>query len=474
MTASVPVTPPEGRPRPGTIFAPRAYANCPRDSGSTVSFCKEWRLPSTVDLLLQGAGQLITCRAEGPGPRRGAALADPGLVRGGAIAVAGGRILAAGPESTVRAAMGRSEPARTIDAGGRVVMPGWVDPHTHAVFAHFRADEYEARIRGDSYLEIDRRGGGIRRSVRELREIDEERLFEISRRRIMRMLEQGVTTIEIKSGYGLDLESELKQLRVIARLGRETPLDVAATFMGAHHKPADMPAREYLRLLIEEMMPAVAEQRLAGFVDVFCEDGVFDLEETREILEAARRLGFGLKVHADEIVALGGTELAVKMHAVSVEHLTKVTETGISALAGSGTVAVLLPATSFGLASRQFAPARRLIDAGVAVALSTDFNPGSAPSSSMPLTVAIACSQMSMTPAEAVTAATYNAACAIGMQEEVGSLEAGKKADFVIYDVEDYREIPSRAGEDHAAVVVKEGAVAWERTGYRERSEVGL
>ncbi|MDD3641931.1 MAG: imidazolonepropionase [Candidatus Krumholzibacteria bacterium] len=431
-------------------------------------------MPRTVDLLLLGAGQLITCRSGGHGPRRGAALADPGLVRGGAIAVAGGRILAAGAEDEVREAVGKVEAARTIDAGGRVVMPGWVDPHTHAVFAAFRADEYEARIRGDSYLDIDRRGGGIRRSVRELREIGEDRLFEISRRRIMRMLEQGVTTVEIKSGYGLDLESELKQLRVIARLGRETPLDVVATFMGAHHKPAGIPAEEYLRILVDEMMPAVADKGLARFVDVFCEQGVFDLEETRKVLEAARRLGFALKVHADEIVALGGTELAVKMHAVSVEHLTKVTGTGIAALAGSGTVAVLLPATSFGLASRQFAPARRLIEEGAAVALSTDFNPGSAPSSSMPLTVAIACSQMSMTPAEAVTAATYNAACAIGMQDEVGSLEAGKKADFVVYDVEDYREIPSRAGENHAAVVIKEGAVAWERAGYRERSEVGL
>lgn len=431
-------------------------------------------MPGTVDLLLLGAGQLITCRGAGPGPRRGAALGDPGLVRDGAIAVAGGRILAAGSAGTVRAAIGGDEPATTIDAGGRVVMPGWVDPHTHAVFARFRADEYEARIRGDSYLEIDRRGGGIRRSVRELREIGEERLYELSRRRIMRMLEQGVTTIEIKSGYGLELESELKQLRVIARLGRETPLDVAATFMGAHHKPAGVPAEEYLRLLVDEMIPAVAEQGLARFVDVFCEEGVFDVDETRRILEAARRLGFGLKVHADEIVPLGGTELAVEMGAVSVEHLTKVTGTGIAALAAADTVAVLLPATSFGLASRRFAPARRLIDAGAPVALSTDFNPGSAPSSSMPLAVAIACSQMSMTPAEAVVAATYNAACAVGMQGEVGSIEAGKKADFVVYDVEDYREIPSRAGENHAAVVVKEGAVAWERAGYRERSEVGL
>lgn len=431
-------------------------------------------MPGTVDLLLTGAGQLITCGSAERGPRRGPALSDPGLVRGGAIAAADGKILAVGARDEVLAAMGGATVERTIDAGGRVVMPGWVDPHTHAVFAGFRADEYESRIRGESYLEIDRRGGGIKRSVRELRAIDEERLFELSRRRVLRMLEQGVTTIEIKSGYGLDLENEMKQLRVIERLGRETPLSVVATFMGAHHKAPGMQGDRYLRLLVDEMLPAVAASGLARFIDVFCEEGVFDVAETREILEAAKRLGFGLKVHADEIVALGGTQLAVEMGAVSVEHLTQVTPGGIAALAASGTVAILLPATSFGLASRHFAPARELIEAGAAVALATDFNPGSAASSSMPLAVAIACSQMSLTPAEAITAATYNAACAIGKQDEAGSLEAGKKADLVVYDVEDYREIPSRAGENHAVVVVKEGAVAWELKGYRERSEVGL
>jgi len=375
----------------------------------------------------------------------------------------------------VRAALGGAEPGTVIDAGGRVVMPGWVDPHTHAVFAGYRADEYEARIRGDSYLEIDKRGGGIKRSVREVRETDEERLFEKSRRRLRRMLEQGVTTIEIKSGYGLDLESEMKQLRVIARLADETPLDVVATFMGAHHKPPGGEEDEkYVDQLVDGMMPAVAKSGLAKYIDVFCEKGVFDVEETRRILEAGKRNGFGLKVHSDEIYALGGTELAVEMGAVSVEHLTKVTPSGIEALAGSDTIAVLLPSTSFGLASRNYAPAREMIDSGVAVALSTDFNPGSAPSLSMPLAVSIACSQMNMLPAEAIVASTFNAACAIGMDGEVGSLEKGKKADFVIYDVEDFREIPSRAGENHAAVVVKNGEVVWELNGYRERSEVGL
>ena len=391
------------------------------------------------------------------------------------MAVSAGRIIAAGTEDEVRKSIGGSEVVSTIFADGRVVMPGWVDPHTHAVFAGYRADEYEARIRGDSYLEIDSRGGGIKRSVRELRETDEDRLFEINRRRILKMLEQGVTTIEIKSGYGLDLENEMKQLRVIGRLAAGTPLDVVATFMGAHHKPpGEKDGGKYVDILIDEMIPAVADAGLARYIDVFCEKGVFDVNETRRILEAGARHGFGLKVHSDEIYALGGTELAVEMGAVSVEHLTKVTPTGIAALSGSPTIAVLLPSTSFGLASRHYAPARKMIDSGVAVALSTDFNPGSAPSHSMPLAVSIACSQMGMVPAEAIVAATFNAACAIGMEDEVGSLEAGKKADFVIYDVEDYREIPSRAGENHAVIVLKEGSVVWESLGYGERSEVGL
>jgi imidazolonepropionase len=425
--------------------------------------------------MLLGAGQLVTCRSVEKGPRRGRNLADPGIIEDGALAVSGGRIVAVGTESEVRDAIAGAEVVSTIYADGRVVMPGWVDPHTHAVFAGYRADEYEARIRGDSYLEIDSRGGGIKRSVRELRGIDEDRLYELSRRRILKMLEQGVTTLEIKSGYGLDIENEMKQLRVIERLGNSTPLDVVATFMGAHHKPPGMPdGADYLDILIEEMIPAVAESGLAEYIDVFCEKGVFDLEETRRILEAGKENGFGLKVHSDEIYALGGTELAVEMGAVSVEHLTKVTRSGIEALSGSDTIAVLLPATSFGLASREYAPARKMIDSGVAVALSTDFNPGSAPSHSMPLAVSIACSQMGMIPAEAILASTFNSACATGMEGEVGSLEEGKKADLVIYDVEDYREIPSRAGENHAVIVVKEGEVVWEMTGYRDRSEVGL
>ena len=365
--------------------------------------------------------------------------------------------------------------AKTIDAGGRVVLPGWVDPHTHAVFSRYRSDEYEARIRGEGYLEIERRGGGIMRTVREVREMDEERLFEVSRRRLAKMLEGGTTTIEIKSGYGLELESERKMLRVIRRLDREMPLDVVATFMGAHQRPPECrDTGAYVEILVDEMIPAIARDKLAEFVDVFCEEGVFDLRETEAILDAGRRHGFGLKIHADEITPTGGAELAARMGAVSAEHLTKISGAGIAALGTSKTIAVLLPGTTFALGSREYAPAREMIERGAAISLATDFNPGSAPSCSMSFVVAVACSQMRLTPAEAINAATINAAYAIGRGAAAGSLETGKKADFVVYDVGDYREIPSRAGVNHAITVVKDGAVAWELPAFEMASELGF
>jgi imidazolonepropionase len=432
-------------------------------------------LPEIVDLLLCGAGQLVTCGGSEKGPRRGKSLSDPGLVEDGAIAISRGRILSAGPRVEVERSIGKARVSKTMDAGGRVVMPGWVDPHTHAVFSRYRADEYEARIRGEGYLEIERRGGGIKRTVREVREMDEERLFEVSRRRLTKMLEGGTTTVEIKSGYGLELASELKMLRVIARLGRETPLGVVATFMGAHQKPAGPGGGDaYVDVVAREMIPVVAREKLAEYVDVFCEEGVFTLAETERILAAARAHGLGLKVHADEITPMGGAELAARMGAVSAEHLTKISGAGIEALAASETIAVLLPATTFALGSRDFAPARSLIERGAAVALATDFNPGSAPSCSMPFAVSIACSQMRMTPAEAINAATVNAAHAIGRGRSAGSLEPGKDADFVVYDVGDYREIPSRAGANHAVTVCRKGAVVWERAAYETASEVGF
>ncbi len=428
-------------------------------------------MAETVDLLLLGAGQLITCRAEKP--LRGKDLSDPGIIEDGALAVRDGRIIATGTTGELERKFRDSDLSEIIDAEGRVVMPGWVDPHTHAVFPGYRADEYEARIRGDSYLEIEKRGGGIKRTVRDLRSTGEDRLFELSRRRLLKMIRSGVTSLEIKSGYGLDLENELKMLRVISRLSEKLPLDIVPTFMGAHQKPEEDPGG-YVKLLVEDMIPKVAETGLAEYIDVFCEKGVFGLEETREVLDAGKKHGFGLKAHTDEIFAIGGTELAVEMGAVSVEHLTRITPGGIRALAESETIGIILPGTSFGLASSHFAPARELVDSGAAIAIATDFNPGSNPSSSMPLAVSIACSQMGLIPAEAINAATVNAAWSIGLGDETGSLMEGKKGDLVVYDIEDYREIPARAGLDHSVMVVKEGSLVWEREGFRRESEVGV
>ena len=432
-------------------------------------------MPEIVDFLLLGAGQLLTCGGSGEGPKRGADLSDVGVVTNGAVAVSKGKIFAAGTRGEVERRIAGASVANEIDAEGRIVLPGWIDPHTHAVFTDYRSDEFEARILGDSYLEIDRRGGGINRTVAGVRESDEDSLFEVSRRRCMRMLRNGTTTLEIKSGYGLDLINELKMLRVIERLENETPLDIVKTFMGAHQKPPELRIGDaYLRILVDEMIPAVAREGLADFIDVFCEEGVFGIEDARDILEAGRKAGFGLKIHADEISSLGGAELAVELGAISAEHLIQVSREGVEKLGRSSTVAVLLPCTSLGLASNVFAPARDLIGAGAAVALATDFNPGSAPSGSMPLAVALACSQMRMTPAEAINAATINAAFAVGKGGEVGSIEPGKQADLVIYDTEDFRDIPARAGMNLAAVVIKAGLRVWENEGFRDRSEVGI
>lgn len=429
----------------------------------------------TIDLLLLGAGQLVTCEDGSRGPRRGERLSDPGIIRDGAIAVSGGRIVAIGETDKIKSAFKDVPAGKVMDVAGRVVLPGWVDPHTHSVFPGYRADEYEARIRGDSSLEIEKRGGGIKRTVKALRGMGEEVLFEVSRRRLSKMMRTGVTTVEIKSGYGLDTENELKMLRVISRLASSLPMDIVPTFMGAHQKPEEFDSNEeYLDVVVEEMIPQVALKGLADFVDVFCEKGVFGVDESRRVLEAGQSSGMGAKIHADEIYSIGGTELAVEIGAVSVEHLTKITRSGIEALASSDTIGILLPGTSLGLASKEYAPARELVEAGAAIALATDFNPGSAPSSSMTLAVSLACSQMGLLPSEAINAATINAAFSIGMGEETGSLKEGKKADFVVYDIEDYREIPSRAGIDHAVRVVKEGEVVWVKEDYNEVSEVGF
>lgn len=351
-----------------------------------------------------------------------------------------------------------------INAGSAVVLPGFVDSHTHTVFAAYRLDEYEKRIKGVPYAEIAKAGGGIAKSVSDVREMDEPTLYAVSAGRLENCISYGSTTIEIKSGYGLDLENELKQLKVIAELSEASDALIVPTFLGAHAVPHEFRDRreEYIELVIEEMIPAVTSQGLAEFIDVFSEVGVFSLTEAERILRAGIEAGLRARVHADELYDTSSAELAVRIGAVSADHLTKISPRGMSLMADSPVIGVLLPGTSFGLPSLEFAPAREMIENGMAVAIASDFNPGSSPGESMPMMIAIACSHMRLTAAEAIAASTYNASFVVGREDEVGSLERGKRADFVILDCEDYREIPYRFGVNPVRRVFMKGK-EWER-----------
>jgi len=394
-----------------------------------------------ADLLLVNAGQLLT--VAGPAPRRGPAMADLGLVRNGAVAVRHGKVLAAGPESQVRA---RFRADRELDAGGRVVLPAFVDPHTHVLYAGDRIDEFEMRLKGATYQEIMAAGGGIMSTVRATRAATDEELLRQTAARLARMRAQGTATVEVKSGYGLNVEAELRLLRLVPALTQQTGMRLVPTFLGAHAVPAEYAGRAeaYVDLVVEEMLPQVAG--LAEHCDVFCDEGAFTLDQAARILRRARALGLGVKVHADEFASLGATDLAVDLQATSADHLMVTPPPARERLARSSTAAVLLPGTSFGLKSDRYADGRAWVDAGAVVALATDCNPGTAPNESMPFTIALACRMMGLTPAEAVVAATVNAAYAVGRAGVVGSLEPGKAADMAILDAEDYRELAYRFG----------------------------
>ncbi len=415
-----------------------------------------------AELLVTGIGQLcsladaaLDCR----GPRRGVDLAALGIYEQAALAVGRGRVLAAGCEPAVLAAVEVTGATQQIAAEGRAVIPGFVDPHTHAVFGRTRQDEYERRLRGESYLEIAAAGGGIRASVRDLRERSEDELVALTTARLREMLAHGTTTVEIKSGYGLRLDDELKSLRAAGRAAAQAGVRVVRTCLAAHEVPDEYRERRpaYLKLVTEEILPAVAAEGLAERCDVFCEPSVFDLAETELILRRARELGLAFTVHADELEPMGGAALAARLGAQSADHLIVIDQAGRGALAASRTVAVLLPGTVFSLGLPRYAPARELLADGVAVALATDFNPGSCPILSMPLIMAIACTQMRLTPAESLVAGTLNAAWALGLQDEVGSLAPGKCADFLILDAEDYRLIPYHAGHNPVAAAFRNG-----------------
>ncbi len=417
-----------------------------------------------TDLIIRNIGQLITMDGAA-GPRRGPAMRELGLVEGGAVASSDGRVLAAGPESSVMASVETGPGTTVIDADGGVVTPGLVDPHTHAVFAATREGEFAMRVEGRSYEEIAEAGGGIRSSVRSLRAASPELLRENGQAALDRMLEYGTTTAEVKSGYGLSLESELKMLRVASELADTHVVDVVPTFLGAHEFPDEWrDDREgYVDHLINDMMPAVAAERLARFCDVFCEEGVFTVEQSRRVLTAARAHGMEPKLHADELHPFGAAELAAELEAASADHLVCVSDDGIAALAAAGVVAVLLPGTTLSLGSSEFAPARKMIEAGVPVALATDCNPGSSMTESMQIILALASMMLRMTPEEALVAATVNAAAALRAGDVLGSLAPGRQCDAVIWEVDDYRAIPYHYGVNLVAAVVKRGEMVVSR-----------
>jgi imidazolonepropionase len=408
-------------------------------------------------LVIRNAAQLIAS----PDTRRsavtGRALSDLPIIPNGAIVCRDGRIDWVGPSADLPPL---SPDAEVIDATGQVVLPGFVDSHTHLIFAGSREDEFEQRLRGLTYQEIAERGGGINATVRRVRAASKEELKALARPRLRLLLQHGVTTIEVKSGYGLTTADEIKCLEAVAELNAEGPGELVPTFLGAHAVPPEYRADRdgYLRLLLDDMLPEVARGRLAEFCDVFCEKGVFSVEESRRILTRARDLGLRLKLHADELTPLGGAELAARLGAVSADHLLCVTEAGIDALAASGTVAALLPGTAFFLGAA-YAPARRLIERGVAVALASDCNPGTCPTENLPLVGAMACTQMKMLPSEVVNALTLNAAAALGRADRIGSLEPDKQADLIVCDVPDYRHLFYHFGINHVRRVIKRGRV---------------
>jgi len=418
-------------------------------------------------LLIKNIGQLITM--EGNIPRVGDSMNNLGLIENGGIAVAGEEILAVGKSDFVEGQAELAEGCTVIDAQGMVATPGLIDPHTHPVFSMTRANEFEMRTTGKSYTEISQSGGGIRASVRDLRQTDQAILTEKTKQRLDRFLKYGITTIEAKSGYGLSTESEIKQLEIIKNLNQTHLIDLIPTFLGAHEIPDEYRnnREEYIELIINEMIPAVVKDNLAEFSDIFTEEGVFTINESRHIQQAAQKAGLKLKFHADELQSTGGAELAAELKAVSADHLVYISDNGINAMAKAGTVGVLLPGTTFSLGGKNYAPARKMIEKGVTVALSTDCNPGSSYTESLQIIITLASLQLKMTAAEAISAVTVNAACAVNRQHNIGCLSPGYQADIVLWEMEDYRELPYHYGVNLVSRVIKKGKIVINRQNNR-------
>ena len=365
-------------------------------------------------------------------------MAELAIIRDGGMLIRDGKIDSVGPSNEIEK---KSRGAEIVDAGGRVVLPGFVDAHTHLVFAGNRLDDFERRARGESYEQISKAGGGIWSTVQKTRAASEHDLLAQAKKRADWFLRCGTTTIEAKSGYGLTLEDELKILRVMRSVNQQSSLEIVPTFLGAHAVPRGMNVDEYIELVIDQMLRRIARERLAEFCDVFCERGYFDIKQSRRILTAAKKLGLKLRIHLDQLSNLGGAKLAAELKATTADHLEKTDGHGIAALKSAGVQPVLLPGSAYALGSSDYPRAREMIEAGLAVVIATDFNPGSSQTASMPMVLSLACTQMKMSPAEAITAATINAAYSLNRGNRIGSLEPGKLANFSIFDCEDFREI---------------------------------
>lgn len=411
-----------------------------------------------IELVIRNAAQLVTMA--GPvGPRAGERQSELAIIEDGAVAVSAGRIVAVGPTESVLSTSGITADTAEIDAHGSVVTPGLVDSHTHLIFSGTRQHEFELRARGATYGEIMAAGGGIYASVRATQSASVEELAQNAERHLRTMLSHGTTTVEAKSGYGLDRETEIRQLEAIPLLNSRQPVEVVPTYLGAHAVPLGQEADAYVDWMCAEAIPEIARRRLARFCDVFCEQGVFTSAQSERVLRAGLQHGLQAKIHADELTDTGGALLAARLGAISADHLHCANKTGLKAMADAGVIATLLPGTAVFLGLPHHAPARRMIELGVPVAIATDFNPGSCYSESLPLMLSFACTQLKLSPAEALVGATINAAYALSLGDHIGSIEIGKQADLVVWEADDYRLIPYHMGINLVNTVINRGLV---------------
>jgi imidazolonepropionase len=412
-----------------------------------------------VDLIIKNASELLTLSSAFRGE------SGLGIIRNGALAVKNEKIVWIGKTNELSKSWVLKRNGKEIDATRKVVMPGLIDSHAHIVFAGSRENEFEQRIQGLSYLEIAERGGGILSTVEATRKASFEELFLLGKKRLNRMLSSGVTTIEAKSGYGLSLKDELKILKVMRKLDEDHPVDVVPTFLGAHTVPKEFRnnRKDYVDLVTEEMIPRIAEGKLAEFCDVFCEEKAFTLEESKKILETGKRYGLKPKIHADQLSSGGGAELAAEVGAYSADHLEYVSPDGIERMAKKGVTAILLPGASFFLSMRKLPPAREMIEKGVRIALATDLNPGSSMTESLPLIMTMGCTMFRLLPSEVIQATTIHAAKSMGRERGIGSLEVGKQADIAIFDIPNYRYLPYHFGVNHVDIVIKKGKVVYQK-----------